>query len=60
MILLDGWTSHQDASLLLDDPAIIEEFHGFLVLSVFPHEGEEPDAALADAEVGGREGHFRV
>lgn len=47
-------------SLPLDDSSVIQKFNGFLVLATFPHEGIEPDAALANPEVRGCEPHLRV
>ncbi len=42
------------------DVSIVQEFDWLRILAVFPHQREEPDAALADAEVGRGEGHLGI
>jgi len=45
---------------LFHNPSIIQKLDGVLVFAMLPHQGEEPDPAFADPEIGRGEGHGRV
>ena len=42
---------------LFQDASIIQKLDRILVLAMLPHQREEPNAAFANPEIGGREGH---
>ena len=45
---------------LSHDSPVIQKLDGIFILAMLPHQGEEPNPALPNLEIGRGEGHVRV